>query len=189
MWYLTGDPNFSHMSLDDAFSDEEVVRIRSYFDNQDAELGKIGNSIDEALRKSKINWLYNHDGESDWLYRKLTDYVNEANTKYFKYDLHFLESIQLSEYNESYQGKYAKHVDYGFTELINRKLSFTVQLSDPWEYEGGNLLLYPGSDTVSITKKKGSLTLFSSFMLHEVTEVTQGTRLSAVGWVSGPKFK
>lgn len=189
MWYLTGEPNYSHLVLESAFSNEEVERIKSYFENEELELGKVGNSVEESKRRSKIKWLQNHDGSSDWLYRKITDYMIEANNKFFQYDVHFIEPIQLSEYSVEYQGKYEKHVDYGYTELINRKLSFSIQLSDPSDYEGGDLILHAGFQSITSTRNKGAIVLFPSFMLHEVTEVTKGKRLSAVGWVSGPKFK
>ena len=68
-----------------------------------------------------------------------------------------------------------------------RKLSFSVQLSHPNDYRGGDLLLNNGAE--SISKNKGSMTLFPSHTLHEVTPVTKGVRYSLVGWVIGDKLK
>ena len=69
---------------------------------------------------------------------------------------------------------------------IVRKLSISIQLTDPTKYEG-DLNLY-WSDAVTMKKNKGSLFIFPSYMLHEVTPVTKGEN-SLVCWVNGPQFK
>lgn len=71
-----------------------------------------------------------------------------------------------------------------------RKLSGTVQLSDPTEYEGGNLILCPeGPEPQYANKAKGGVILFRSHILHEVTPVTKGTRYSLVAWVNGTMLR
>jgi PKHD-type hydroxylase len=42
---------------------------------------------------------------------------------------------------------------------------------------------------VPAEKKKGSVLLFPSWILHRVTPVTKGVRKSIVVWVTGPKFR
>ena len=79
------------------------------------------------------------------------------------------------------------HQDYGFA--ISRKLSITVQLTDPSEYEGGNLQILTADEPANITRKRGMIALFPSYVLHQVTPVTRGSRQSLVAWVSGPAFK
>jgi PKHD-type hydroxylase len=71
----------------------------------------------------------------------------------------------------------------------NRKLSFVLQLSDPNEYEGGELQFYFGGDPLVAKKQKGIITFFPSNSLHECTPVTFGERYVIVGWVHGPPFK
>jgi PKHD-type hydroxylase len=70
-----------------------------------------------------------------------------------------------------------------------RKLSFSVMLTDPEEYEGGELLLKIDSFPITPPNKKGTVIFFPSYVLHEVTPVTKGTRKTLVGWVLGPKFR
>ena len=77
---------------------------------------------------------------------------------------------------------------YGFSV---RKLSVSIQLTDPKKYKGGELKLYDGEDQygVIMNKNQGALVVFPSYVLHEVTPVTKGERNSLVTWVSGNQFK
>lgn len=86
-------------------------------------------------------------------------------------------------------GHYDWHLDRGGLGIAPRKLSAVIQLSDPNEYEGGDLQLYVGSEPTNIKKQKGLVVVFPSFVLHRVTPVTGGTRRSLVAWLSGPKFR
>jgi PKHD-type hydroxylase len=69
-----------------------------------------------------------------------------------------------------------------------RKLSFTIQLTDPTEYEGGDLEFMPAISDPKI-KQQGMITIFPSFMTHRVTSVTTGVRHAIVGWIHGPDFR
>jgi PKHD-type hydroxylase len=82
---------------------------------------------------------------------------------------------------------YGWHQDYG--AKVSRKLSLTVQLTDPSEYEGGNLQIMTTGTPVNARKQRGLIVAFPSYVLHQVTPVTQGSRQSLVAWVSGPAFK
>ena len=81
------------------------------------------------------------------------------------------------------------HQDYGGPLSISRKLSLVVQLSDPFEYEGGNLQIKTGQEEQNVRKQRGLIVAFPSYVLHQVTPVTTGSRQSLVAWVSGPAFK
>ena len=77
-----------------------------------------------------------------------------------------------------------------------RKLSLTLNLNKPGEYEVGNLMFDFGTHSeneqfVECTENRpqGSLIIFPSFMPHCVTPVTKGTRYSLVLWVLGDPFK
>jgi predicted 2-oxoglutarate/Fe(II)-dependent dioxygenase YbiX len=68
-----------------------------------------------------------------------------------------------------------------------RKLSFVMQLSDPDDYEGGNLqLLDEAGNSYIAPRKRGTVILFDSRTQHRVLKVTKGTRKSIVGWTVGP---
>jgi PKHD-type hydroxylase len=38
-------------------------------------------------------------------------------------------------------------------------------------------------------RRKGTVIVFPSFMMHRVTEITEGQRNSIVGWISGPPYR
>ena len=57
-------------------------------------------------------------------------------------------------------GHYDWHVDLG-PGMSNRKLSCVVQLSDPSDYEGGELQMNSGSQVISVPREKGLVTFFS----------------------------
>ena len=71
-----------------------------------------------------------------------------------------------------------------------RKLSFALQLSDPDDYEGGNVqLLDEAGKPYIVPRKRGTMVLFDSRTQHRVLKVTKGTRKSIVGWTVGPRWK
>ena len=82
-------------------------------------------------------------------------------------------------------------MDLGYKNPNNavRKLSFTMQLSDPADYNGGELRIKHGSEPDIARKNRGAITFFPSYVMHEVTPVTRGTRKSIVGWVTGPHWR
>jgi PKHD-type hydroxylase len=71
-----------------------------------------------------------------------------------------------------------------------RKLSFVLQLSDPDEYEGGNLqLLNEAGKSYIAPRNRGTIILFDSRTQHRVLKVKEGVRKSLVGWTVGPRWK
>ncbi|MFZ4667197.1 MAG: Fe2+-dependent dioxygenase [Prochlorotrichaceae cyanobacterium] len=82
---------------------------------------------------------------------------------------------------------YGWHTDnaiMGQNSHLNRSdLSFTLFLSDPETYEGGELVLDTDNGERSIKLAAGAMVLYPSTYLHRVAEVTAGERLAAVSWV------
>ncbi len=142
--------------------------------------------------KSGISRGYQWDLTIEDIWNKLAKVVAEVNSRYFHFDLTgFYEPIQLGIYTAEDKGHYDWHVDM-FISNTNapRKLSMVLMLSDPSEFEGGELLLKSDSDEYrSLSLAKGRAWFFPSYMLHKVTPVTKGTRKTLVLWVGGPQFK
>ena len=68
-----------------------------------------------------------------------------------------------------------------------RKISMTLLLNDPSEFEGGDLeLMSPGKFK---PLKQGHATCFASFINHRVNTVTKGMRQSLVVWFGGKPFR
>lgn len=143
----------------------------------------------EGVRESQIKFLESNAPEFEWVFRRMTDIVLEMNSRFFKFDLHQIQNLQYTTY--SVGEFYDKHVDmlYSASQSNHRKLSFSIQLSDPDSYEGGDLLIHNGSEPYKATRKKGSAIFFPGYVLHEVTPVTKGERHSLVGWVVGPRLR
>jgi PKHD-type hydroxylase len=143
---------------------------------------------EDGIRKSMIKWI-NPDERSMWVYNRIGDAIKEANDQIWKFDLHsIVDSIQYTEY-PSGNGHYHWHLDIGPAPINNRKISVVMQLSDPEEYEGGDLELWPGGNPITIEKKKGKLIMFPSYIMHRVTPVTKGLRKSLVMWAGGSSYK
>lgn len=188
VWPFNVDDLETWAYYNNVFSKEECEKIIAFGNKigvKEAMLAK-GN-INKKIRDSKISWIYPNN-ESVWIYRKITEVVSELNNKFFKFDLYgFIEGLQFTHY-QAPSGNYKKHIDRclgGFT----RKLSLTIQLSDPNSYKGGDLLLHDGPNPRLCPKEQGKLILFPSYVLHEVKPVTKGERYSLVAWITGPQFK
>lgn len=78
---------------------------------------------------------------------------------------------------------YGLHVDRALMGAHRTDLSFTLFLSDPDDYEGGELRLASGAVSPSLRLPAGHLALYPTALLHEVTPVTRGIRLGFVGWI------
>ena len=144
------------------------------------------------LRSGNIKWIP-QSPEWFWLYKKLQDSVVYANKTLWNFNLSSIkEEIQYGEYSSLGEDHYTWHVDIGSGHPSLRKLSLIVQLSDPSEYEGGDVEFFTGgeyTDTkLKMSKVKGSSLIFPSYMLHRVTPVTKGIRKSLVLWVGGSQF-
>lgn len=175
---------------DGAFSEEELNWLQQQAINADNR-ASVGGAFSEDelkhIRRSKVSWL-NYTKDTHWIFEKLSEIVSEMNMRHFNFDLTgFGEPLQLTNYDQSELGMYGWHQDYN--SKVSRKLSVVVQLADPKDYEGGNLQIMTGQEPQTVRKQRGLVTLFPSYVLHQVTPVTQGSRQSLVAWVSGPAFK
>ena len=79
--------------------------------------------------------------------------------------------------------QYGAHVDDAFINGVRTDLSFTLFLSAPDAYEGGELVVQRHDGDEQVKLPKGSLYLYPSHSLHYVAPVEDGVRLAAVGWV------
>jgi len=78
---------------------------------------------------------------------------------------------------------YGTHVDDALMEGSRTDLSFTLFLSDPAEYEGGELVIEDSLEDRSIKLAAGEVILYPSGTLHRVEPVASGSRLAVVGWL------
>ena len=77
---------------------------------------------------------------------------------------------------------YGSHVDDALMGGMRTDVSFTLFLSAPKSYAGGELTIESASGEDSFKLDAGSLVAYPATSLHHVADVTRGTRLAAVGW-------
>jgi PKHD-type hydroxylase len=78
---------------------------------------------------------------------------------------------------------YGTHVDDALMGGIRTDMSFTLFLSDPKTYDGGELVIEAPDGDTDVKLEAGGLVLYPTTSLHRVKEVTRGERLAIVGWV------
>ena len=173
-----------------AFNEQELdwLQQKAKSAGQDAQVGgSNGGVVNPSMRRCQIEWLSNTP-DTKWVFEKLADVASRLNADHYRLELTgFGEMLQLTHYDQSENGMYGWHQDLG--NGISRKLSMVVQLTDPAEYEGGNLQIFSHDSPNNIRKQRGLIAVFPSYIVHQVTPVTQGNRQSLVAWVSGPPFK
>jgi PKHD-type hydroxylase len=78
---------------------------------------------------------------------------------------------------------YGAHVDDAVLGGQRTDLSFTLFLSRPEHYDGGELVIEGTDGDRAFKPPAGHLVLYPATTLHRVAPVTRGMRLAAVGWV------
>jgi len=119
-----------------------------------------------------------------WMIERLAQLVNQINRQHWGFDLVGSERLQFSAYGP---GEYYDwHMDLGSRDAFAlRKISISVLLNDPAEYEGGDLEISTGTTNRLAARNKGAVILFPSYALHRVLPITKGTRYSLVAWIVG----
>ena len=195
--------------------DKTIEDIRS-------ELGEDVNVEEERyVRDSEVAWF-----NDTWLYELIHPFIKRANFDAgWRYQWDFSESFQFTKYNKGgfygwhadgnscWNGRYRRHIPgvsptkpdgspiTGYTtnpDMVGkiRKLSMTLNLNAPGEYDGGNLKFDFGPHAgrkrfheCTEIRPQGSLIVFPSYVYHQVTPVTRGTRYSMVLWSIGKPFE
>jgi PKHD-type hydroxylase len=187
--YYWFDKGFSNVEIRNVLRisklyDFKEALVQSEIDNND------GEKEENSIRTSNIKWMPPEADKTEWMYEKIMEQVLEANFNIWKFDLSSIkDAIQYTEYSGENQGGYDWHLDVGPYPLNHRKISITIQLSDPDDYEGGDFEIWTHSGKTIAPKQKGAVILFPSYLLHRVTPVTKGVRKSLVLWVGGATFK
>lgn len=201
IWYFTDIPKKIVEIIEEDLTDT--------FQEQIGDSLLMGGIVNHDKRDSTNAWV----PSTHWTAGFIWHYIERANRENFLYDIKNIdgESMQFTQYNIG--EFYGWHNDAGFAshykpvsvgnncieerkqDYINenielvRKLSFVIQLSDPDDYEGGNLqLLSENGKSYFAPRKRGTIIVFDSRTQHRVLKVTRGTRKSLVGWVVGKRW-
>ena len=201
-WYFTGvlTPKFCNEVLKYGKKHQEQIARTGGFDKEKLSKEEIKNI--QKKRNSNIAWLNDR-----WIYREIQPYIRIANEKAgWNFDWNFSEPCQFTKYGvDQYYGWHCDswEIPYDKPNDLNnhgkiRKLSVTCSLSDPSEYEGGELEFNfnnPEKNKKQNIKKcteilpRGSIVVFPSFVWHRVCPVFKGTRYSLVIWNLGYPYR
>ena len=148
---------------------------------------------DEHLNKHFDRYRYCeiHYASKDSIFYEIGAKIfNKINNIHFKYDLKNVFEFQILRYHEG--GNYNWHCDYGVSphSKLTRKLSMSIQLSEPSEYTGGDLdMIDYGNRTIKLQNIWGCGVVFDARTPHKANPVTSGVRDVLVGWASGPRLR
>jgi PKHD-type hydroxylase len=157
--------------------------------------GKLGTNT--KARDSKLAF-FDLEPQFQWIFDTVLEPVFAANKQHWHFHVSACEAMQYTTYGVGQF--YGWHVDQhsepypdGPFKGLTRKLSITIQLSEPDDYEGGEFELrdycdYDSVQTITGIRPRGSVFVFPSFLMHRVTPVTRGVRRSLVCWIVGPPF-
>lgn len=125
-------------------------------------------------------------GNTGWVGERIAAKVAEINDEVYKFRLLGLEDpVRVFSYRAEAAGQFHAHIDLSRVQPL-RKLTFSLLLSDPGDFAGGDLMFSMGAFTEA--KQRGAIAVFPSFFVHEVARVTAGHRIAIVGWALGPSF-
>lgn len=177
---------------------EECARIRAYAAAQFLRPGTVGNAVngefrtDETYRKVATCQIP-VGGEFDAMYAKIAERVRASNEAHFGFDIHGLwQGLEYLRYDFTSMGPvghYDWHQDFGGGVASLRKISLSIQLSSPSEYDGCRLQLFTDRTVDPGCVELGDGVMFPSWLPHCVTPITRGTREALVAWVAGPRFR
>lgn len=172
-------------------SPKQCREVASWSEWLDAEEGKTvaeptaGSGRDPM--RSVLQYGIPIQDETVWLYDRLLSLaaaVNRQNEWNFEI-AGFYQPLNLLHYVGNQEHFYDWHIDIVSGNESARKISVSVQLSAPDEYEGCILEINNGDRIIQTPRGRGDIVMFPSYMLHRVTPISAGERWAVVGWVQG----
>lgn len=180
---LRSNPRIVDAAASPLFTPTECEQIRSECD-ADA-WREVAPPTEHSAERHKVEQPL-PGGNTGWIGERIARRVAEVNDEIYGFRIMGLEDpVRVFSYGANEAGRFRQHIDLSSVQPM-RKLTFTILLSDPADFTGGELLFEMGP--FADARAQGSLTMFPSFIAHEVTPVTAGQRFVIVGWVLGPTF-
>tara|TARA_E500000331_G_scaffold329620_1_gene350407 strand:+ start:4040 stop:4600 length:561 start_codon:yes stop_codon:yes gene_type:complete len=168
-------------------SDEALIEIEDYLSNLTDDQWQTHQTDYKDQKNFRLCDI--HCPCADSVIGSIGGSIFETINKKYEFDIELFE-FQILRYGVG--GNFNWHCDYGIApnKQVWRKLSLSVQLSDPKDYEGGELIIVDYVNRqCEVPKAKGASIVFDSRCPHKAEPVTSGERLVLVGWASGPKLR
>ena len=173
-------------AIPEVFTPEECARLIAEYTPllEPAAIEDLDAEQSAHLRKSSAAFIF-PDDSTNWVFERLGRAILEINDSIYGFDIQeFREGFQFTRYEVGEY--YGPHYDIGPGRLAERKLSLTIQLSPPDSYTGGEMIIFP---EFVVARDQGTMTVFPSFMCHDVRPVQSGVRHSLVSWLAGPQYR
>jgi len=168
----------------DALTAEECDRVVALGESVPVQAGGVERGPGN-YRMSHIAWLA-PGPDTEWLYHRVAILFAEANRAY-RFDIRGLvDAMQYTMYGAGQHFEW--HLDLGPGSTSGRKLSMSIQLSEPDDYAGGQLE-FVGRTVGPEARKRGTAVIFPAYLGHRVSPVDSGLRRSLVAWAYGPVFR
>lgn len=150
---------------------------------RDAIVGQ-GSTLETSPNRDSLISFFEREAETEWIYQRILGAIQEPSRRFWHFAVDGFERAQFARYGPDQH--YDWHMDLGSQgPAMYRKLSLSVQLSDPDSYAGGDLEFKLARGSEFGSRDRGTITIFPSYVLHRVNPVTEGQRCSLVLWVLG----
>jgi PKHD-type hydroxylase len=167
------------MQLFKVLNDEQIKMFRETCDKLEWKDGK-GSARGAAKDIKKNQQAY----PSDKNFKPISDIITKTVFSSMIKNYAFAKEIVGLRANKYGPGEtYGWHVDMSHMNGKRTDMSFTLFLSDPDTYVGGELMMKTMGSTVSVKPKAGEMVIYPTGILHQVTPIQSGVRLGIVGWI------
>ncbi len=172
--------------IPELLTSEQVTQVKQMLDQADWVDGRVTAGHQSARAKDNMQLPEDHP-----VARELGELILTALGQNALFISAALPSRVFPPLFNRYQGgqAFGTHVDNAIRQVtgtphrIRTDLSATLFLSQPDEYDGGELTVEDTYGVHSVKLPAGHLILYPSTSLHHVRPVTRGTRLASFFWI------
>ncbi len=172
------------LTIDDLLRPEELAELRSTLAAAEFVDGKLTAGWHAQLVKQNTQ-LSQDDPILDRLWELVRSTLNRHPLFQTAIQPSMIHTLLFSRYDVGMS--YGLHVDNALMGKGDHRyrsdVSWTIFLSDPTTYKGGELVIEGSEGVQEFKLKAGSVVLYPSSFFHRVEPVTEGVRFAAVGWV------
>lgn len=174
------------LAISDVITKEEVAQLRLWLSEADWVDGNVTSGQQSALAKRNLQLP-----EDSPVARKIGEFIRGVLAAHPKFIAAALpEKVFPPLFNQYGEGQaFGTHVDNSIRYLkgtnfkIRSDLSATLFLTEPEDYDGGELTIEDLYGVQRVKLPAGHMVLYPSSSLHHVTPVTRGTRVSSFFWI------
>ena len=184
--------SFQRNFLSDKASEKIIKWFEENCEYRDAEISNYANSagggVDSKQRSGKVMFMTDKYFPGQKKIRQAAEkYADEKGIKIDTNDIDWqFAKYTTGDHFQMHRDMYPSYQSH-IVAPICRKISLSVQLSDPETYEGGTFRMEITPNRVTHGPSEiGSLILFPSYYNHSISKITSGTRYSLIGWYKGP---